>query len=73
MIIELQVNMKSIFRRLTIQNPNLSSLMVFNMTIRQHRSPQATIIRYFDELVDKSDYSRAQRDTVLEHCLSLGI
>jgi len=64
--------MKSIFKRLTIQNPFLSSLIVFNMTIREHRSPIGTINKYFNELVDKGDYRKKDKDAVIEHCYSLG-
>lgn len=64
--------MKSIFKRLTIQNPMLSSLVVFNMTVREHRSPRATIDKYFNELVDKGDYLRRDKNDILVHSYSLG-
>ncbi len=63
--------MKSVIKRLQNQNPFLSSLMIFNMAVREYKYPKSTIDKNFDEFVDKKDYARKDRDAVLEHTYTL--
>jgi transposase-like protein len=63
--------MKSVFKRIEKQNPFLSSLVVFNLSIIEYRYPKDIINKFFDELVDRKDYARKDRDEILNHCYSL--
>ncbi len=63
--------MKSVVKRIQSQNPSLSSIVCFNKAISEYKYDRATINKYFDELVDKGDYMRRDRDDLLEYCYKL--
>jgi hypothetical protein len=61
------------FKRIAKENPYLSTLMVFNETVRTGRYTVAEINKRFDKLVEKSDYPRSVKDTLLEHAYALNM
>ena len=59
------------FNRITRQNPNLSSLICFNMTMKTRGYTQKIITDGFKKLVDKEDYPRKHKDELIEQALTL--
>ena len=53
------------FYRITRQNPNLSSLICFNLTMKTRQYKDIDIENAFTKLVDKSDYNRGIRETLI--------
>ncbi len=53
------------FNRITRQNPNLSSLICFNETMKTRNYTDSVIEQGFDKLVEKADYPRKHRDELL--------
>lgn len=66
--------MERIKRNLTrIQNanPNLSSLVCFNLTMNEGKFSNIDISQAFRALVDKSDYPRKHYDELVEQAIEL--
>jgi hypothetical protein len=66
--------MRSIERRFnTFQHkrPILSSLINFGAAIREQRFSDGAIHRWFNKLVEKDDYARNDKRTILSHLVAL--
>jgi hypothetical protein len=66
--------MRSIARRFSnLQNkrPDLSSLMNFGSTIRSQQFSKNMLYRWFNTLVEKSDYERSDKRIILKHLVAL--
>lgn len=63
--------MKALFKKLTNENPLTSSLVVFNMAVRTGGFDNMVVDRLFNQLVDKKDYARKDKEAILEHSRSL--
>ena len=64
--------MKNKFDKLSSQNKNLSSLIIFNnLIIQGHIKTKSQVNNYFSKLVEKGDYTRGLRDSILEHSYTL--
>ena len=62
--------MKSIERRfnnITEGNPYWSSFTCFAEAIKGQKFSKQTIHRWFPKLVDKNDYARSEKRTILAH------
>lgn len=62
--------MKSLERRfhnIQEKNPNLSSYICFARTIKAQRFNRQTTHRWFQKLVEKTDYERRDKRAVLAH------
>ena len=58
-------------QRLKRSNPFLSSLMLFNMSMKEGNYSMKEITDGFDSLVEKGDYPRKHRDELLEQAINL--
>lgn len=57
--------MKINYNKIVLDNPNLSSFTCFVKTIKSRHLPLREITRWFNELVDKQDYRRAEKEAIL--------
>jgi hypothetical protein len=48
-----------------------SDLIVFNNLIMGKKLSKITLARYFNKMVDKSDYSKSDKEAILAHSNSL--
>ena len=66
--------MRSIQRRFSIlqqKRPQISSLLNFGAAIQGQAFSSDTIQRWFNRLVEKEDYERCDKRTILRHLLFL--
>lgn len=64
--------MKNKFNRHSRNNPAWTSLTTFNnMILLGEIKDKSDINKWFDQLVDKKDYPRSLRDSILEYSYSL--
>jgi len=63
--------LKNHFNRSTRQNPNLSSLICFNMTMKTRKYKESDIEKMFTKLVEKGDYPRSYKNTLIEQATNL--
>ena len=66
--------MRSLERRFNIQqdkHPYYSTLVNFGHAVEHQRFTQPIIAKYFNLLVEKSDYQASDRDAIIEHLLQL--
>jgi|GEM_PF-4238286 len=54
-----------------LDNPDWSTLMIFNTCITGRNFGKMAIGKAFRELVDRADYEGIDRDKILEHCHKL--
>lgn len=62
---------KKLFLKFRRANPNLSSLISLNNVLLKNKFRKGAVTEAFNLLVDKSDYSRKDRDTLLEQAWEL--
>ncbi len=55
------------FNNITEKNPNWSSYTCFAEAIKGQGFSKQTIHRWFQKLVDKSDYARSEKKEILAH------
>lgn len=63
--------LKSHFNRIIRNNPYLSSLVCFNLTMKTRGYTQKVITDGFDKLVEKEDYPRKHREELLLQAIKL--
>ncbi len=59
-------SLKRVFENIKRENPNWSDYTCFCHAISGRGFSKKTVSRYFNELVDKNDYSRGEKKEVLE-------
>ena len=64
------MSLEKSFNRLLEQNPDYSTLTCFNIAIEGKRYGKMTMGQMF-KLVDKGDYSKEDKDQILEYCYQL--
>jgi hypothetical protein len=66
--------MKSIERRfnnIVKKNPYWSSYVCFTEAVKGQHFGNAIVLKWFDKLVDKDDYSRSDKNDILNHIYGL--
>ena len=66
--------MKSLERRfnnIAQQNPYWSSYICFAEAVRKQNFSKKIIMKYFNGLVEKEDYDKADKKEIIKHLLSL--
>lgn len=64
--------MKERFKELSDKNPNLSSAMVFVKLIWGKGYSKPVIRKWFNLLVDKEDYERIEKESLLKWLYGVG-
>ncbi len=64
-------SLKRIFEKIKRKNPNLSDFTCFSLAISGKDFSKKTISRYFNRLVDNSDYPKREKKEILEWLFSL--
>ncbi len=64
-------SLKRVFEKIKRENPNWSDYTCFSKAVSGKRFSKEIISRYFNKLVDKSDYSRRDKKGILEWLFSL--
>ncbi len=59
-------SLKRVFEKLKRKNPNWSDYACFSHAILRKGFSKKIVSRYFNNLVDKGDYSRGEKKEVLE-------
>lgn len=75
-LVKLEISMEHLqnhFNRIARQNPNLSSLVCFYMTMKTRKYSQKVITDGFNKLVEKGDYPRKHYDELLGQVLALNL
>jgi len=57
------------FNKMTEKHPNYSSLICFGRAVWGQKMTRATISRWFNKLVDKTDYEALDRKALIMHLL----
>jgi len=66
--------MRSIYRRfkkVSVKNPFWSSYICFVEAIKQQKFSNRIILKWFNKLVEKNDYSNKEKKDILRHLCSL--
>ena len=58
---------RDIFAVIQDKNPGLSTYIIFAKTIRGREYSESYIAKWFNALVDKEDYDKADKDEILEY------
>ena len=53
------------YNRIVDKNPDLSSFICFVETVREQGFYKSSVRLWFDKLVDKQDYRRAEKEDIL--------
>lgn len=53
------------FSQTSISNPSLSSYICFSIAIKKQGFSKATILKWFNKLVDKDDYARENKGVLV--------
>jgi hypothetical protein len=64
-------SLKKIFNRIRIENPFWSDYTCFAEAVHGKGFSRKTIIRSFNSLVDKEDYTRSEKKEIIEHFMRL--
>jgi len=63
--------MKNYFDQISLANPNLSSYMCFAQVISDRIFTPSEIRKGFNQLVDKDDYAKSEKQQILSHLLKI--
>jgi hypothetical protein len=64
-------SLKRIFNKIRSENPFWSDYTCFAEVVRGKGFSRKTIIRSFNSLVDKEDYTRSEKKEIIEHLVGL--
>lgn len=59
------------FKKLSEKYPDLSSFIIFGRAIRGRRLGKLQIGRFFEKAVDRGDYSKSDKEDILNHFYQL--
>ena len=59
------------YKRIVNKNPDLSSFICFVETVKGQGFYKSSVRSWFDKLVDKQDYRRAEKEDILEWMFKL--
>lgn len=60
-----------VFNKIKKENPYWSDYLCFAETVKGRKFSRQTIIRYFNRLVDKDEYARGDKKSLLKELLKL--
>lgn len=63
----LEANFKSLYKK----HPEWSSLVTFNTAVTNRKYSQKIILKWFNILVEKDDYSKEEKSQILDHAMKL--
>ena len=66
-------SLKRVLLKIQKRNPLLSDYLCFAETLKGRTFARATIRKHFNELVDKDDYSREDKRSILKHLYNLSM
>jgi hypothetical protein len=64
-------SLKRIFNKIRMENPFWSDYTCFAEAVHGKGFSRKTIIRSFNSLVDKEDYTRSEKKEIIEHLVGL--
>lgn len=60
-------SIKRLFDKISKENPNLGSVIIFNRIVSGKNFSRDRIARWFNLLVDKEEYDRSEKKQILEY------
>jgi hypothetical protein len=57
------------FKKIEKENPNLSTFIVFSRAVAGQHFSKDRLSRWFNKLVDKDDYDKKDKKTILEYLM----
>ena len=60
-------SIKRLFDKVSKENPNLGSVIIFNRIVSGKNFSHDRIARWFNVLVDKEEYDRSEKKEILEY------
>ncbi|MFZ3011417.1 MAG: hypothetical protein WA060_00225 [Minisyncoccia bacterium] len=60
-------SIKRLFDKVSKENPNLGSVIIFNRIVSGKNFSRDRIARWFNLLVDKEEYDRSEKKQILEY------
>jgi hypothetical protein len=64
-------SLKRIFNKIRSENPYWSDYICFAEAVCGRKFSRKTIIRNFNSLVNKEDYTRSEKKEIIEHLIEL--